>query len=369
MMLASRVHDLDEVPGHIRGEMFIEYKYDGERVQIHRDGNGDVHAFSRRLERIAHQYPEIIDAFARSDLPKNTILEGKIVAFDFKADHLLPFQTLMTRRRKHDIPTYIKKVTIALFVFDLLLVKNCNLLDQPLSERRRLLRRCIGQSRLVRLSKYTASSDTAVAEHYFRQALADGAEGVVTKAADGPYRAGKRGWLWIKFKREYQKQLADRFDLVVVGAVRGKGHRAGSYGSLLFASFDPATNRYYSLTKVGAGFSDKMLRSLPKILEPYVIRGKHRLVDTGMQADVWFEPIKVVEVAGAQLIVSPVHRVAHDLIKRGGLALRFPRFVRLRDDKTAEQATTVREIYDMFRSATQSGAKSSSQRLRHKTRH
>jgi len=369
MMLASRVHDLDGVPMHMRGEMFIEYKYDGERVQIHRDGNGDVHAFSRRLERIAHQYPEIIDAFARSDLPKNTILEGKIVAFDFKADHLLPFQTLMTRRHKHDIPTYIKKVTIALFVFDLLLVKNRNLLDQPLSERRRLLRRCIGQSRLVRLSKYTASSDAAVAEHYFRQALADGAEGVVIKAADGPYRAGKRGWLWIKFKREYQKQLTDRFDLVVVGAVRGKGHRAGSYGSLLFASFDPATNRYYSLTKVGAGFSDEMLRSLPKILEPYVIRGKHRLVDTGMQADVWFEPIKVVEVAGAQLIVSPVHRVAHDLIKRGGLALRFPRFVRLRDDKTAEQATTVREIYDMFRSATQGGAKSSSQRLRHKTRH
>jgi DNA ligase-1 len=203
------------------------------------------------------------------------------------------------------------------------------------------------------LSKYTASSDIAVAEHYFRQTLADGAEGVVIKAADGPYQAGKRGWLWIKFKREYQKQLADTFDLVVVGALRGKGRRVGSYGSLLLASFDPATNRYYSLTKVGAGFSDKMLRSLPKILEPYVIRGKHRLVDTGMQADVWFEPIKVVEVAGAQLTVSPVHRVACGLVKRGGLALRFPRFVRFRDDKTAEQATSVREIYDMYRSATQ----------------
>jgi DNA ligase-1 len=266
MMLASRVHDLDEVLGHIRGEMFIEYKYDGERVQIH--GNGDVHAFSRRLERMTHQYPEIIDAFARSDLPKNTILEGEIVAFDFKADHLLPFQTLMTRRRKHDIPTYIEKVTIALFVFDLLLVKNRNLLDQPLSERRRLLQRCIGQSRLLRLSKYTASSDIAVAEYYFRQALADGAEGVVIKAADGPYQAGKRGWLWIKFKREYQKQLVDTFDLVVVGAVRGEGHRAGSYGSLLLASFDPATNRYYSLTKVGAVSLTRCCEIFPRFLNP-----------------------------------------------------------------------------------------------------
>jgi DNA ligase-1 len=124
------------------------------------------------------------------------------------------------------------------------------------------------------LSKYTASTDIAVAERYFRKALADGAEGVVIKAADGRCQPGKRGWLWIKFKREYQKQLADTFDLVVVGAVRGKGHRAGSYGSLLLASFDPAANRYYSLTKVGAGFSDKMLRSLPKIFQPYGHSGK-----------------------------------------------------------------------------------------------
>jgi DNA ligase-1 len=193
---------------------------------------------------------------------------------------------------------------------------------------------------------------------------------VVIKAADGPYQAGKRGWLWIKFKSEYQKRLADTFDLVVVGAVRGQGDRAGSYGSLLLASFDPATNKYYTLTKVGAGFSDKMLRSLPKILGPYVIREKHRLVDTGMRADVWFEPVKVVEVAGAQLTVSPVHTVARGLIKRGGLALWFPRFIRFRDDKTAEQATSVREIYDMYRSGTrrQHAVKSSSRRQSHKIR-
>ncbi len=97
MMLASRVQDLDEVPRHMRGEMFVEYKYDGERVQIHSDKNGDVQAFSRRLERITHQYPEIIEAFNRSGVPNNTILEGEIVAFDFKTIHLLPFQTLMQR--------------------------------------------------------------------------------------------------------------------------------------------------------------------------------------------------------------------------------------------------------------------------------
>ncbi|MGA7630201.1 MAG: DNA ligase, partial [Terriglobales bacterium] len=110
---------------------------------------------------------------------------------------------------------------------------------------------------------------------------------------------------------------------------------------------------YYSLTKVGAGFSDKTLRSLPELVRPYVIRDKHRLVETRMAADVWFEPVKVVEVAGADLTVSPVHTVAQSLVRRGGLALRFPRFIRFRDDKTAEQATSVREIYDMYRTATQ----------------
>jgi len=351
MMLASRVQELDEVPRHMPGEMFVEYKYDGERVQIHRDGKGNVAAFSRRLEPITAQYPEIVAAFAKRGIPNNTILEGEVVAFDAKADHLLPFQTLMRRRRKHDVASFIKKVPAVLFVFDLLLAGNRNLLARPLSERRRLLQRIVKPSRFVRLSKYYVTSDMAAVGGYFREALAYGAEGVVIKAADGPYQAGKRGWLWIKFKREYEKQLADTFDVVVVGAVRGRGSRAGTYGSLLVAAFDPATNKYYSLTKVGAGFSDKLLRSLPKTLKPYAIAQKHRLVETRMRADAWFEPVKVIEISGAELTVSPVHTVAENLLKQGGLALRFPRFIRFRDDKAAEQATTVREIYDIYRDA------------------
>ena len=194
-------------------------------------------------------------------------------------------------------------------------------------------------------------------ERYFREALAYGAEGVVIKAADGPYQAGKRGWLWIKFKREYRKQLADTFDLVVVGALHGKGSRARSYGSLLLASFDPATNKYYTLTKVGAGFSDETLRSLRKLLKPFVISEKHRLVETAMKADIWFEPVKVVEVTGAELTISPVHTVARQRLQHGGLALRFPRFIRVRDDKAAEQATSIEEIYDMYRSTMRRGKK------------
>lgn len=357
MMLAARVHDLGEIPRHMRGRMLVEYKYDGERVQIHRDRTGKVDAFSRRLGKITDQYPEIIEAVTNSAIPNNSILEGEIVAFDFKSGHLLPFQMLMQRRRKRDIGAYVKKITIALFVFDLLLFKNRNLLDEPLSVRRSLLENTFKGSSLLHLSQYTVGDDIIAVERQFHEALAYGAEGVVIKAANGPYRAGKRGWLWIKFKREYQKQLADTFDLVIVGALRGKGRRAGTYGSLLLAAFDPATNKYYSLTKVGAGFTDTILSELPGLLKPFVIPQKHRLVETGMRADIWFEPVKVVEVTGAELTVSPVHKVAHDLVKRGGLALRFPRFIRFRDDKAAEQATSVSEIHDMYRSARRKPAK------------
>lgn len=350
MMLASRVQALDGVMEHMRGKMFVEYKYDGERVQIHRDRKGNIQLFSRRLARIGHQYPEIVDAIKKGKLSRQTIIEGEIVAFDTEAKRLLPFQTLMQRRRRHDVEAYVKKVPTALFLFDILLCKGRNLLGAPLTERRKVLQACIKASRIVHLSQYTMSSDLAGIERYFHRAIADGAEGVVIKLADGCYQAGKRGWLWIKFKKEYQKQLADTFDLVIVGALYGKGARAGGYGSLLLASFDPDTNKYYTLTKVGAGFSDQLLRKLPKLLKPYRIGGKHRLVETGMRADVWFEPMKVVEVSGAELTVSPVHTAARHLLRRGGLALRFPRLIRFREDKAAEQATTVREIYDMYQS-------------------
>jgi DNA ligase 1 len=181
MMLASRVQNLDDVARHLRGEMFVEFKYDGERVQIHLDGKRRPHAFSRRLERITHQYPEILEALVKSSVPNNTIIEGEIVAFDAETNHLLPFQTLMQRRRKHEIHAYIKKVPIAFFVFDLLFLKNRNLLGEPLSVRRRLLEKSIKPSRLIGLSKYTLSTSVAGIERYFREALASGAEASSSK--------------------------------------------------------------------------------------------------------------------------------------------------------------------------------------------
>lgn len=349
MMLASRVEDLDEVPLHLKGALFAEYKYDGERVQIHKDARGRICVFSRRIEDITHQYPEVIAHVRKRLNAKTAIIEGEVVAIDRKTKRLLPFQVVMQRKRKLQIEHYQKHVPVALFLFDMLYLNGKALLNTPLGERKRLLTRHLTPDTTANLAAFIRTGEMTDVERYFHKAIARGAEGVVIKGAFSPYQAGHRGWYWIKFKKEYQKELADTFDVAIVGALYGKGSRAGSYGSLLVAAFDPKTNIYYSLTKVGAGITDALLRSFPKMLKPYVIARKHRLLETNMKMDVWFEPVKVIEITGADLTVSPVHTVAHGKLKKGGIALRFPRLVRIRNDKTAEQATTVKEIWDMYK--------------------
>lgn len=356
MMLATRVEDLDEAPLHMPGEMFVEYKYDGERVQFHRNARGEIRAFSRRLEDITHQYPEVTAALHAALSATTAIVEGEVVAIDPRTGKLQPFQRLMRRKRKHDIAHYQKEIPVALFLFDLLLLNGKSLLSRPLIERKELLRRHIKANQTVRIGTFIHTADMTVTEKYFHEAIRQGAEGVVIKDAASPYQAGHRGWHWIKFKKEYEKELADTFDVVIVGALYGKGARAGSFGSVLVAAFDPKTNRYYSFTKVGAGLTAELLRRLPSLLKPYQRPAKHRLVDAQMMMDVWFDPAKVIEITGADLTISPVHRVAHNKVKTGGIALRFPRFLRFRDDKDPEQATTVREIWQMYQSRAYSRA-------------
>jgi DNA ligase 1 len=349
MMLATRVEDLDEVPLHLHGPLFVEYKYDGERVQIHKNRRGELHVFSRRLEDITHQYPEVLEAVTTHLAARSAIVEGEVVAIDPKTKRLLPFQVVMQRKRKLKIEHYRREVPVALFAFDMLYRDGRSLLAVPLAQRKRALSSSLKAGGSVRIGDFVETDDMTVVERYFHQALSRGAEGVVIKGASTSYQPGHRGWGWVKFKKEYAKELADTFDLAVVGALYGKGARAGSYGSLLAAAFDPKTNKYYSLTKVGAGITDALLRSLPRLLKPYVISAKHRLVKTKMEMDVWFEPAVVIEISGADLTISPVHTVAQNQLKKGGIALRFPRLLRIRSDKTAEQATGVQEIWHMYR--------------------
>jgi len=348
MMLANRIQELEEIKKHVSGSVSVEDKYDGERIQAHIRKNGEIALFSRRQEKITHQYPDIIKGLKMAFHGQEAIVEGEVVPLDEKKDKILPFQILMSRRRKHGIEEYLKKIPVRYFLFDLLYLDGKNYLRQPLEKRRLALERFFKKTGPIDFGKYTITDDLSEIEAYFSDSIKRGNEGVMIKDYSGIYQAGTRGWLWIKFKKEYKKELADTFDLVVVGGLYGAGRRAKTYGSLLAASYDPKTNKYYSFTKVGTGFTDETLAQLPKMLNRYKLDEKHKLVETNMDVNVWFEPKVVMEVSGAEITVSPVHMVAKDKIKRGGLALRFPKFLRWRE-KTPEDTTTIKEIYDLYK--------------------
>lgn len=350
MMLAQRIKDLEEVKNHIPGEFFAEYKYDGERIQAHIKNKNEIILFSRRHENITNQFPDIVEAIKKYFQGESGIIEGEVVAIDEASKKLLEFQVLMQRRRKYDVEKYVEKIPVKYFLFDILEKNGKSFLNYSLKDRKEILEKTIlKDSKEINLAKYIITQEIGDLEDFFFEAVKNGAEGVVIKNAQSNYQAGTRGWNWIKYKKDYKKELTDTFDLVVVGGIYGSGRRGGSYGSLLAAAYDPETNKYYSFTKVGAGFTDKDLVMLPKILNKYKIKEKHRLVETNMEVDVWFEPAIVIEVSGADITISPVHTVAKNKIKKGGLALRFPRFIKWRNDKEAEQATTVKEIYQIYK--------------------
>ena len=373
VMLSNRVQELEEIKDHIPGMVSVEEKYDGERIQAHIKKTGEISLFSRQQENITHQYPDIIEGLKKSFIGKEAIIEGEVVAVAYDVnksrrpkgvgtptaaseERLLPFQILMSRRRKHNIEEYIKKIPVHYFLFDLLYLDGKNYLNQSLKDRRAVLERFFRKIKPIDFGKYAITDDLSEIESYFADSIKRGAEGVMIKDYSGIYQAGSRGWLWIKFKKEYKKELADNFDLVVVGGLYGAGRRAKTYGSLLVAAYDPKQNKYYSFTKVGTGFTDENLAQSLKMFEKYKLKEKHKLVETGMKVDVWFEPKIVLEISGAEITISPIHTVAKDKIKKslpadrqGGLALRFPKFLRWREDKSAEDATTVNEIYELYR--------------------
>ena len=169
---------------------------------------------------------------------------------------------------------------------------------------------------------------------------------------DSFYKAGARGWNWIKYKRDYKSEMQDTVDLAVVGAFSGRGRRGGSYGALLLAAYDDADDVFRTVCKCGSGFKDEDLAKLPAMLEKYLVPHGHARVDSKLEADAWFVPGLVLEVTGSEITLSPIHTCGMNIVRTGaGLAIRFPRFTgRYRDDKSPEQATTTKEIIGMYRS-------------------
>jgi len=350
-MLAERLSTPEEILEKLGGKCIAEYKYDGERIQAHKNG-GDVVLFSRRLENISDQYPDAIELIKRHVIAKTAILEAECVAIDPSTGEMRPFQELMHRRRKYGIKEAMEEYPVSLFLFDALYVDGKDLTLKPYLTRRKTLEKAIEESERVKIAKHIITGNAEELEKFFEEAIENGCEGLVCKsiAADSVYQAGARGWLWIKYKRDYKSEMTDTVDLVIVGAFHGRGKRAGTYGALLLAAYNPESDTFETVTKCGTGFTDEDLSKLPKLLEKHVVKHRHSRVNSLLEADVWFEPVVVLEILGAEITLSPIHTCAMDAIRKGsGLAIRFPRFTgNYRLDKAAEDATTISEIVEMY---------------------
>ncbi len=352
VMLAERLRSIPETVEKLGGECAMEYKYDGIRIQAHIQKDS-VKLYSRRLEDMTSNFPDVAENLRTHCKVDEAIVEGEVVAVDAETGNTLPFQEVTHRRKKHGMEDAIKDYPVRVFLFDLLYLDGKDMTPEPYLARRYAIEENFEIVDDIRMTTMRIVSSPEEGQQFFDEALAARCEGIMAKsiAEESVYRAGARGFLWIKYKRDYQQALVDTFDLAIVGAFYGMGRRAGKYGALLMAAYDEDSGRFGTACKLGTGFDDEFLDMLPDMLEPYKSKSKPSLVDAKMIPDVWFHPEIVLEVTGAEVSVSPIHTASMNHVKEGsGLGVRFPRFTgRVRDDKDVTECTTYSEIAEIYR--------------------
>lgn len=358
-MLAKPTKSMSEVLDRFQDEKFTcEYKYDGERAQIHLLPNGDVRIYSRNSEDMSQRYPDLISIireFSKAQEHTSLILDCEAVAWDRINKKILPFQVLSTRKRK-DVNELDITVHICLFAFDLLYYNNESLLTKSLLERRSIMFTHLHP--LEGKFQFATSKDSTsleVLQQFLDQSVHDSCEGLMVKMLEGSesyYEPSKRSRNWLKLKKDYLAGVGDSLDLVVIGAYNGKGKRTGTYGGFLLATYNQDTGDLETTCKIGTGFSDEMLTQLYQKLHPLEIpKPKEYFVydktNSNAVPDVWFEPTMLFEVLTADLSLSPIYKAAHNEYGKG-ISLRFPRFLRIRDDKAIEDATSSTDVAEFY---------------------
>jgi len=348
-MLAERLQSAQAILDKIGKPVAAEYKLDGERLQMHKDRE-KVELFSRRLERITYNYPDVVRYVKSQVKSKRAVLEGEVVAINANTGELLPFQELMHRRRKHGIDEMMKQYPVAVNFFDALYVDGKDITGQAYLKRRAQLERVVEVTEFTRPVPSKMVGTAKEMEEFMELAISEGCEGIVAKNPNGTYRAGAREFAWIKLKREYSSELTDTIDLVIIGAFHGRGRRTGVYGTYLLAAYDSRRKVYPSVTKIGTGFSDADLERFPKLLKQFESLVKPPDVESNLVPDIWYRPTVVIETIASEITLSPIHPAAMDQVRSGsGLALRFPKFTgKIRDEKGPEDATTVKELVEMY---------------------
>lgn len=336
-------------------EFTCEYKYDGERAQIHYMENGSVEVYSRNAEWNTGKFPDVVAAVSR--LKKTSVssfvLDCEVVAYDRAKQRILPFQVLSTRARKNVAVSDIK-VDVCIFAFDLLYLNGQILLQENLKTRREHLYASFEEeSGYFQFATAITSNDVEEIQKFLDKAIGASSEGLIIKTLneDATYEPSKRSLNWLKLKKDYMDNIGDSLDLVPIAAFHGRGKRTGVYGAFLLACYDNSNEEFQSICKIGTGFSEDVLIERSKGLQTKVIpkpKAYYRYAET-INPDVWFEASEVWEVKAADLTISPVYRAAVGIVDSNkGISLRFPRLLRVRPDKDPEQATSSEQVAEMY---------------------
>jgi len=388
-MLAKPTKSIGEVLDRFEGKDFTcEYKYDGERAQIHfvahdsaqefastiapkegKSERGTSNIFSRNSEDLSKKYPDILAKLPSwvKEGTKSFVLDCETVAWDTEAKHVLPFQQLMTRKKK-DVKAEDVKVKVCVFAFDLLYLNGEALVAMPFRERRQRMYDAFTEVEgEFSFAKFGNSREIEEIQVLLEDSIKASCEGLMVKMLDGVeshYEPSRRSQNWLKVKKDYLSGAGDSLDLVVLGAYYGKGKRTSVYGAFLLACYNPSTEQYESVCNIGTGFSEALLAELHATLSPLVIDRPKPFYNHSStkndQPDVWFEPRFVWEVKTADLTLSPRYRAAADELGgdaagHKGVSLRFPRLIRVRDDKKPEDATSSRQVAEMYKAQSEAG--------------
>jgi DNA ligase-1 len=336
------------------GTVGVQPKYDGLRVQIHKNAD-QVSIFSRNLESMTEMFPELVAA-ASSLGVKSVILDGEAIAYNPDSEEYVPFQETTARRRKEDIEEFADRVPLRAFIFDVMFQDGADLTPLPYERRFEFVQELLRGSDTLVAAPLTKTDSVEVLTRELLDFISQGLEGVVAKRLDSPYQAGARNFNWVKLKRNTSGQLNDTIDVVLLGYYRGKGKRAEfGTGALLAGVYDRDKDEFGTITKLGTGLSDQGWRDMYTRLASLEVAEKPARVNSILVPDGWLEPAIVVEVLADEITPSPRH-TAGMTADRPGFALRFPRIVSLRTaDKKPEDATSVREIREMFEQQRQPG--------------
>ncbi len=346
MALAERVSSAEEIIKRL-GRCAVEAKYDGMRIQVHKKGK-EVFIYSRNLENVTHMFPEVVESTLKDIKSGTLIFEGEAITYNEDTGEFYPFQVTIQRKRKYGVLKYAQEYPLKVFAFDILYLDGEDITQRPFIERRELLEKVINNERMLPSQMVIVESAQEL-QRFFDDAVSRGLEGIMAKRLDAPYTAGSRNFNWIKLKRSYKGSLADTVDVVIVGYFYGRGARSKlGVGSLLVAVYDPQSDTFKTISKVGSGFTEDEFKRLKEMLDEIRLPHRHARVDSLIGPDVWVEPKYVITVNADEITRSPLHTAGRTL-EDEGYALRFPRAVGfVRFDKRPEDATTVEEILRLY---------------------